>query len=1112
MTGHTPKEMTAEEFVAYLRPGSDQGGRRDDKDNVEIEVTQPVDFNNVPDFDFEKCLDIEGVRFREDVSLSNCRFGNNVKFRSCAFDRSLNLRKLAVGNGLSFTDCCFGVRDPKPRRLAILLDDAAIRGDLVFERTGVLGCISARRLRLAGSLEFTACMVVGKSSEERAAFDASDAKIKGSVIFEMGRLRPPSTTVASKTPSDQTARLQRSFFCDIRTDGASVLLRGAEVTDMVKLAWARFEGEVDLAFIKCRSLESEAGIFALPVGEARVANVSQKTIRSDEAFGGATIKGAITLSGGKFGLVHLHGISVSGAMMLIAGQSGQINIDDALYKGENDERFIATSRLGHFIMSSWRCRDFLSMHAVEVAGGSGGPSGFRGIVIKSSVIDRALSFWPGALLQRILGGYLEADCAQETPPKFFTTGPDGGLLAAESDPACRTLLNRWQSQLVVHGNIYIDHTTIGDDLVLTGVDVRENVGLSDGRIDILNSKIDGEVIFRSPISFLANSRMTAPILHLLARRIVVDTDGQLSVLGRAICHTLDMRGMEAKKVDLTGLCIREPPDKTAKTSPNPASCPIPQSTLNVPNATLSQIKVSGKVATFARLAKSAAKGIFDEISTVLSAPGTATGQPIQVGPLPQTRNWERELLSICFAQPSSIREPRKHRESSTHIPGALDFQHAEIGELVISDASFRDHRSKRQVTENGIVLDYAHISKLYVARSERDHANPHQHNGFPVPVSPADVAVKSWFLEDAGVHDLLQEPKSYIDKEATLAVPYLDLLDNDRVFRMSSYLAVEKSLRDRGYTEEARQIFIAGVYRDVRTKSAKGSKPRSESVDWRRGDGRLRTSVAPDWALASLFFVLLVAGAMSFGIGYLTKNFQLSVFCTAVVLIGIFALRANVFRLKRPWGEYVEFVVCAAWCIAAIYAIYVVAVFIAGASPFNFEALSVGLVFWLVLGIMMSGWLQRFVDQLYWSLVDYGTSAWRLAGVIFILMVISFALVSPAPQNFSPTLLAQSVPATQQKKPVTDAPVDWPFGARLWMTLRYHVPLVGAAISEEWEPADRPLMVVGASGCAICHFIYAHISPHWPTARDWYGFMMWMNWILWPLFLPFLIRTLSRER
>jgi hypothetical protein len=160
----------------------------------------------------------------------------------------------------------------------------------------------------------------------------------------------------------------------------------------------------------------------------------------------------------------------------------------------------------------------------------------------------------------------------------------------------------------------------------------------------------------------------------------------------------------------------------------------------------------------------------------------------------------------------------------------------------------------------------------------------------------------------------------------------------------------------------------------------------------------------------------------------------------------------------------------------------------------------------------MSGWLQRFVDQLYWSLVDYGTSAWRLAGVIFILMVISFALVSPAPQNFSPTLLAQSVPATQQKKPVTDAPVDWPFGARLWMTLRYHVPLVGAAISEEWEPADRPLMVVGASGCAICHFIYAHISPHWPTARDWYGFMMWMNWILWPLFLPFLIRTLSRER
>ena len=101
-----------------------------------------------------------------------------------------------------------------------------------------------------------------------------------------------------------------------------------------------------------------------------------------------------------------------------------------------------------------------------------------------------------------------------------------------------------------------------------------------------------------------------------------------------------------------------------------------------------------------------------------------------------------------------------------------------------------------------------------------------------------------------------------------IAGPYLDLLENDPAFRMSSYLAVEKSLRDRGFTEEARQIFIAGTYRDVRTKSGKG--PTSESTSWRRGDDVFvrrhyligLSSRCCSWALA--------AGAY-FGIDYWPK-------------------------------------------------------------------------------------------------------------------------------------------------------------------------------------------------------------------------------------------------
>jgi hypothetical protein len=195
--------------------------------------------------------------------------------------------------------------------------------------------------------------------------------------------------------------------------------------------------------------------------------------------------------------------------------------------------------------------------------------------------------------------------------------------------------------------------------------------------------------------------------------------------------------------------------------------------------------------------------------------------------------------------------------------------------------------------------------------------------------------------------------------------------------------------------------------------------------------------------------------------------------------------------------------------------------------------------------------MRCFIDQLYWSLVDYGTSAIRLPALIVVMILISFVFVSGQNSNFEPTLLAELsgartaadtaqaraedpsagdraradfVTATatapgssrKQKWDENKVPKDqyWVMGERIWMTLRYHVPLVGAVISEEWQPADRPMTFVGLSPsggsgrpdgyrCAYCY---------WPRARDWYATMLWLNWILWPLFLPFLIRVLARER
>jgi hypothetical protein len=155
--------------------------------------------------------------------------------------------------------------------------------------------------------------------------------------------------------------------------------------------------------------------------------------------------------------------------------------------------------------------------------------------------------------------------------------------------------------------------------------------------------------------------------------------------------------------------------------------------------------------------------------------------------------------------------------------------------------------------------------------------------------------------------------------------------------------------------------------------------------------------------------------------------------------------------------------------------------------------------------------MRCFIDQVYWSLVDYGTSAARLAGIILVLMAASFSLVSADRNNFEPTLLAEVASGLKANAPAAPGAVtrevandgDWTVGERLWMVLRFHVPLVGAIVSEEWQPARQ------------CLTIESHrfwLGAACLRSRDWFAIMLWINWILWPLFLPFIIHRLSRER
>ena len=129
------------------------------------------------------------------------------------------------------------------------------------------------------------------------------------------------------------------------------------------------------------------------------------------------------------------------------------------------------------------------------------------------------------------------------------------------------------------------------------------------------------------------------------------------------------------------------------------------------------------------------------------------------------------------------------------------------------------------------------------------------------------------------------------------------------------------------------------------------------------------------------------------------------------------------------------------------------------------------------------------------------------------MLAATFFLVARHVENFEPTPVtfvaeredaARNLPAEDEKRYKIPCSLegkenqDWGLGEALWMTLRYHVPIVSLAVVEKCIPKDEKL-----------HF--ARYAPFdWLEARDWFGAMAILNYILWPLFIPFLIRRFWR--
>jgi len=132
---------------------------------------------------------------------------------------------------------------------------------------------------------------------------------------------------------------------------------------------------------------------------------------------------------------------------------------------------------------------------------------------------------------------------------------------------------------------------------------------------------------------------------------------------------------------------------------------------------------------------------------------------------------------------------------------------------------------------------------------------------------------------------------------------------------------------------------------------------------------------------------------------------------------------------------------------------------------------------------------------LFDSLLGYGTAPFRLLIPISIFFAISVYIFSN-PQNIQPSL--QYI-GTGANTPIHgQPPKNWGMPNSIWMTIRYHVPVIGLTVDDEWEASNTEIM--NAWGLQTI------------TPEKWAGAMSILNWIMWPLLIGFAFRKLLRNQ
>lgn len=199
----------------------------------------------------------------------------------------------------------------------------------------------------------------------------------------------------------------------------------------------------------------------------------------------------------------------------------------------------------------------------------------------------------------------------------------------------------------------------------------------------------------------------------------------------------------------------------------------------------------------------------------------------------------------------------------------------------------------------------------------------------------------------------------------------------------------------------------------------------------------------------------------------------------------------------------------------------------------------------------------RLWNIVFGTLLRYGASPMPMVVVGVSLFLVSLFAVSLDPRNFEVSGAVREVlgrngvsivalvgPGLEGRESVADrvftldgiargydvcddgvvlgpAPEQWGAWEALWVTARYHVPIIGMSAVSEFEPTnDRSLVFAGLGPLSSCQALETGLSlteqagardPRWFTSETWFTIMSILGWIIWPLVLTFLIRRLLRD-